>query len=234
VTIPPFLPETDLARIAPLPPNEKRRALENFRLGKPPYSYKPVRASFGDLLNLDTGLFGPLRQASFEHVAQVIKEASRFPDEATANIGVASGLYDQHWSGRERPFGAMGTTIGQKLSYWTPAVLAIDDQPVVPFFNPRRTPLPRHGLRFVFSMMHEQIRVPDPDYSNVRLCVCHFAATKVGTRPIKPTFDTGFELHSFDELQAMIAETYAIWAEVWAGRVEDNRDAGRGRTGFGF
>ena len=175
MTTPHYLPEIDLATFAPLPADQKRKALENFKQGRPPYSYKPLRQSFPDLLNLETGLFGPPAPVSFECIAKTIRANSRFPKEAEANIGVAAALYDQGWRGRPQNFVAMGTTIGQRLTYWTPAVLAIDGRPVIPFFNPRRTPLPPHGCWVVFSMMHEQIRAVDPDYAEAAFCICQFS-----------------------------------------------------------
>lgn len=236
MTTPPFLPEIDLASFAPLPADQKRKALEGFKQGRPPYSYKPVRQSFPDLLNLEMGLFGLPTLVPFDHIAETIRTNSRFPEEAKVNIRVAAGLYAQNWRGRPQNFPAMGTTIGQRLTYWTPAVLAIDGRPVIPFFNPRRTPLSPHGRRFVFSMMHEQIRAADPDYASATLCICHFSTPKTGERVLRPTYDVGVAFYSFDELQTMVAETYAIWAEVWAGRVEETRRRGSGGAdgGFGF
>lgn len=46
------LPEIDLARIAPLATDQKRRALERFKLGHPTLTYKPVRALFADIFNV--------------------------------------------------------------------------------------------------------------------------------------------------------------------------------------
>lgn len=223
MTTAPFLPETDLAWIAPLTPDQKRKALTSFKMGRPPYSYRPVRASYGDLLSLDTPLLGGLGDVPFERIAQVIARNSKHDKEADANIRVAAGLYAQRWRGRRQPLRSAGTSIGQSLTYWTPVVLAVDDRPVIPFFNPRREPLSVDGRRFVFSMMHEHIRLADPDYAAVVFCICHFAATKVGPRPARPTYDTGVLPYGLDELEAMIADTYAIWAEVWAGRVDEMR-----------
>lgn len=236
MTTPPFLPEIDLATFAPLPADQKRKALQGFKQGRPPYSYKPVRQSLPDLLNLETGLFGPAAPVSFERVAETIRANSRFPDEAVANIRVAAGLHAQGWHGRSQSFPAMGTTIGHRLTYWTHVVLAIDGRPVIPFFNPRRSTLSPDARRFVFSMMHEQIRAADPDYAEAALCICHFTAPKTGDRVLRPTYDTGIALYTFDELQAMVAETYAIWAEVWTGRVEEirRRSGSAGDEGFGF
>jgi hypothetical protein len=167
----------------------------------------------------------------FEQIARTIRSNSRFPDEATVNISVAAALYEQAWCGRQQPFSAMAMSNGQHLTYWTPAVLAISGRPVIPFFNPRRTHLPPHGRRFVFSMMHEQLRVPNPDYADAALCICHFTTPKAGDRVARPVFDDGVELYSFNELETMIAETYAIWAEVWAGKVEETRRRGAGAGG---
>lgn len=227
----PFLSETDLATFAPLPSDQKRKALHRYKQGKPPYSYKPVRQSLPDLLNLDMGLFGPSAAVPFERIAEIIRSNSHFQAEEDANIRVASGLHAQAWRGRHQLFPAMTTTIGQRLTYWTPAVLAIDGRPVIPFFNPRRSPLSQLGCRFVFSMMHEQIRVADPDYAGAALCICHFAATQSGPRAVQPVYETGVDLYSFEQLQDMVAETYAIWAEVWAGRVEETRRRGGGGSG---
>lgn len=234
MTTPQFLPEIDLANIAPLPADQKRKALEGFKEGRPPYSYKPVRQSFPDLLNLEMGLFGPPAPVPFERIAEIIRTNSRFSDEAEANIRVAASLYAQNWRGRPQDFPAMGTSTGQRLTYWTPAVLAIDGRPVVPFFNPRRGPLSPHGRRFVFSMMHEQIRAADPDYASATLCICHFSTSKTGERTLHPAYDTGVTLYTFDELQTMVAETYDIWAEVRAGRIEETRRRGSGDAGGGF
>lgn len=234
MTTPPFLPEIDLATFAPMPADQKRKALEGFKRGKPPYSYKPIRQSLPDLLNLDTGLFGPAMPVSFDRIVEIIRANSRFPAEADANIRVAAGLHAQRWHGRPQTFPAMGTTIGHRLTYWTPVVLAIDGQPVIPFFNPRRTTLSPNARRFVFSMMHEQIRSPDPDYAAAAFCICQFTAPKTGDRVLRPTYDKDVALYSFGELQAMVAETYAIWTEVWTGRVEEIRRRGGGGADGSF
>ncbi len=51
------LPEIDLARIAPLPADQKRRALEHFKLGHPTITYKPVRTRFADIFNVQPYMF---------------------------------------------------------------------------------------------------------------------------------------------------------------------------------
>ena len=99
---------------------------------------------------------------------------------------------------------------------------------MVPFINPRRKPLSVLGRRFVFSMMHEQIRVPNPDYAEIGLCICHFATAANNERSAALSFDRGVELFSFDQMQDMLDETYAIWAEVREGRIAETRRRGNG------
>jgi hypothetical protein len=121
----------------------------------------------------------------------------------------------------------MSVTTGLKLSYWSPAVVAIDGKPCVVFIDPRRTKaLTGDGRRFVLSVMHERIRVADPDYENVSLAVLQFRARGEAPRETKIHFDSGVRLFSFDELDRMVQATYAMWKEVWEERVETRRRAG--------
>ena len=51
----------------------------------------------------------------------------------------------------------------------------------------------------------------------------------------RPQALDGIVLYDFDQLQTMVAETYAIWAEVWTGRTEVIRRNGTSDgEGFGF
>ena len=88
------LPEIDLARIAPLSRDEKRRALEQIRLGHPPYSYGPVRASMSDVLNVQSDLIGPMPRTPWEKIAQAIQRKSHSDAEEQANLRVAAGLFN--------------------------------------------------------------------------------------------------------------------------------------------
>lgn len=54
------LHEIDLARIAPLARDEKRKRLVQLRASKSVFSYDPVRRSLSDILNVSLDLFGPV------------------------------------------------------------------------------------------------------------------------------------------------------------------------------
>ena len=52
------LSEIDLARIGPLDREEKLNRLRMLKVGRPPHTYNPFRASLGDILNLQPEMFG--------------------------------------------------------------------------------------------------------------------------------------------------------------------------------
>src|SRR5262249_19652097 len=122
--------------------------------------------------------------------------------------------------------------IGVKVQFWLPLVLLIDGKPLVPFFDPRRSlRLTEEARRFAFSVMHERIRVADPDLAAVGLGIFQFNETKGQGRVLKLHTDAGVELYSFDELDAMVVETYSLWREVLAEREEGRRERANGRRG---
>jgi hypothetical protein len=105
------------------------------------------------------------------------------------------------------------------------ALLSVGGEPLVPFFDPRRTStnLTAQAKRFVFSVMHERIRVADPDLAHVRLGIFQFTVPDSGPRMPKLQTDEGVVLFTFNELEEMVRETYEIWTEVYARRTERER-----------
>jgi hypothetical protein len=96
--------------------------------------------------------------------------------EEKANMQVAEGLYryadDQKIHSRKHEFLPLPLSIGQKVVYWHSLVLVADHIPIVPFFDPRRSVrLTPEARRFVLSMMHERVRVADPDFEKALLAI---------------------------------------------------------------
>lgn len=87
------------------------------------------------------------------------------------------------------------------------------------------------GRQFVLSMMHEAIRVPDPDLAGVQLGIFQFEPVEDGVRFLKLYTDEGVPLFRFDELDEMICDTYATWAEVLGERETEARRRGSGSRG---
>jgi hypothetical protein len=81
-------------------------------------------------------------------------------------------------------------------------------------------------------MMNEAIRSADPDLAGVQLGIFQFEAPDDdGERPIRLHTDEAVTLFGFYELDEMIRETYAIWAEVLGERELQMRRRGAGSRG---
>src|ERR1700730_1320806 len=79
------LPEIDLARIAPLSIDDKRRQLEQHKAGRPPFSYDPLRQTVHDVINVTPDLFGPAKPTPWATVEQLIRRQAKPGDEYNAN-----------------------------------------------------------------------------------------------------------------------------------------------------
>jgi hypothetical protein len=231
------LPEIDLARIAPLSRDEKRRALEQIQLGHPPYSYSPMRATISDVLNVQSDLLGSVPRTPWQKIQETICKKSRSGPEQDANLRVASGLFgfvdERKIVGRHHDIFPLQLGVGAKVVFWQQTILVWEGKALIPFFDPRRAKrLTAQGRRFVLSVMHERIRASDPDFADVSLGVVQFSLSDNGPRTPVLVTDDGLELFSFDELDQMVRDTYELWMEVLEERIVDVRR--RGAAGGGF
>ena len=232
------LPEIDLARISPLAREQKLRALEQMQLGRPPYSYAPFRGSLSDLTNIQADLAGPMARTSWAQISSVISKACHSDAQEKANLRVAEGLFRfaeaSGLIGRHHDFFPLPLGLSAKVSYWQNAILTLDQRPIIPFYDPRRAKsLTSDARRFVFSVMHERIRVPDPDFAEVAFAIFQFERSKEGARLPVTFLDSTVELFTFDELDEMVRETYEIWQEICEDRAADARRR-RTASGGGF
>ncbi|AWZ19772.1 hypothetical protein [Roseovarius sp. TM1035] len=231
-----LLPDIDLARIAPQRDDIKRKSLEQMKGGFSTFSYKPVRACFSDIFNIQPDLdLGAAKPTPWAVIEAELRKRSRSDEEFTYNLRVARGLHDFASSGRvygrRQEFYPLSMGIGQKITLWLPMILAIDEQASALFIEPRRTRgLTAEGRRFTFSMMHERIRAADEDFANVRLTIVQFGDPSDGRRAVRLHTDEGVELYTREELEQMVASTYEMWREV----LEERGRKARGRaTGTG-
>ena len=223
------LPDIDLARIAPQRDDMKRKSLEQIKDGFPPFSYRPVRSCYSDIFNIQPELdLGEAAATPWPVIEAKLKTHSRSDEELTYNRRVALGLHDFATSGgvigRGNEFFPLAMGLGQKVTYWLPMILRIDEQASALFVEPRRTRgLTVEGRRFAFSMMHERIRAADEDFANVRLTIAQFSDPVADRRAVILHTDVGVELYLRDELEFMVASTYEMWREVLEGREQEAR-----------
>jgi len=232
------LSEIDLARIAPLEADEKRYRLRLLKAGRPPHTYNPFRASLGDILNLQPEMFESGGDYTpWSQISADIGKRANTDDERKFNLAVAEALYDfgveQDVRSYRKLIAPWAVGYGQSVMYWWNLYTVIEKQPCFVFVDPRiSNPLTRLARKFALSMMHERIRVPDPDFANARLLVAQFGKSGEGKRTIKMFEET--ELFGFDALNEMIDETYQIWIEVLEERAEEARKKSAGTTPLGF
>ncbi|WP_217355599.1 hypothetical protein [Ruegeria sp. HKCCA4008] len=230
------MPDIDLARIAPLPDAEKRHELEKFKLGNPSINYKPLRSNFSDILNVRPEMFDRIDPTELSVIERKVKRQARWDKEELANLRVVRGLHalaqEKKVIGRRQEFYPFQMRMGWKVSLWLPTILAIDEAPYATFIDPRgNRGLNDIARQFAFSMMHERIRVEDPDFEEVRLSIVKFGQPterhagdkKKGFRPARFFTDEGVDLIPLDELERMVATTYEIWREVSEGREQEAR-----------
>jgi hypothetical protein len=234
------LSEIDLARIGPLESGEKRHRLRLLRFGRPPHTYAPLRGQLGDILNLQPEMFGSSAEVTpWETISAAIVKSASHDAEAKFNLAVAKSLHDfaleKKIRSYRKPISAWPVGYGQSVSYWWNLYTVLEDQPCFIFADPRiSNPLTRDGRRFVLSLMHERIRVPDPDFAESRLVVAQFGKGEGYARTIRLFDAIEGELFNIDQLNEMIDETYRIWTEVLHERADEEKKKAGVSNPMGF
>jgi hypothetical protein len=222
-----------LARIAPLPRAQKYTELERLNFKRPPYTYKPVRLSDLDILNVAPGpLADKLPRTPWPLIEREIARRCGSTEEKDANLRVGEGLYnyaDEHsLRGARYPIAPLAMGLTHKIVYWCPAVLEIDGRMCVPFIDHRRTAkMTALARQFTFSAMQDRMR-GYLDLADAVPAIFQFENSDKGPRNVIPYFADGIELFTYDQLESMVRETYEIWREILQGR----RDRPTGTTGL--
>lgn len=232
-----LLPEIDLARISPMPSRQKENELRKLKQKRPPYSYAPTRKQIFDIFHIESGFMHGTPRTKWNTIAQLIAKEARSADECLANLRVSKALYDfaikEEISGRKQEFTPLTVGVSQRIAFWHPAVIALDAKPTIIFTDPRisSAKLTGDGRKFVFSVMHERIRVAEPDFASVELAIIQFRKLEDKTRTVILHQLLDSDLFSFVELDLMIRETYDIWTKIQIERIEESRRKGTGTTG---
>lgn len=225
------LPETDLARFAVMTPDRRRAALERHKTSYAPYSYNPMKGVISSIFDIELPMFRRPPGLSWDAISGIIeKNSKRGDDERAANLAVGRLLFDFSKAhgvrGRNQEFNAMPVGMATSIRFWSPMVIAVDGRPLVPFIDPRKAhALDTEARRFVLSVMHERIRVLDPDYREVALGIFQFPPDGKRRKAALHT-DEGVDLYDFDTLDMMVRETYELWWQILAEREEKKRRDG--------
>lgn len=220
------LPETDLARIAPLSVADKHAQLRAFNSGGGSWSYAPAREQNFNIANPKNpmGLQSP--RPSLEKIKALVARSCSREEQEDSCVEVVELFFNwftQNASDAiERHIPSMGIGTLGVVRYWENFAAMIDGRPCFFFLDYRRNGgLTSRARRFAFSMMNEQIRRSDPDFSDANLMILQFTQKKGEARIVKSySVDEG-ELYSLSDLSEMIDETYKIWQDVLMDRRDD-------------
>jgi hypothetical protein len=206
----------------------KWAALEQHKMFPPPHSYAPTRRALPDILNIEMGPLAVGLRTGWEKIEDGIRRWSKHDDELDANLAVAKCLYrfaeESNISGRRSEFHPMAGAGGQPIAFWHSAVIDLGGRMVVPFIDPRLTKsLTGASRQFVFSVMHERIRLIDPDFADAELAIIQAPKDALGVRQARVHYASSSELIPFKLLNEMIQETYAIWTKINEERVAAKR-----------
>jgi hypothetical protein len=216
------LSNTDLARAAVAPANQRRSIIKQATGGDGYDRYKGIRACLGAILNVELPLVPSAAPATVAHIKKAIARAcNRGPGEVESNQGAALGLYEYI---REHKVLAADFDLGPvnlgragRRQFWAPYILKISDKNYVPYFDFRGdTRLLSEARRFVFSINHTFIRLFDEEqYGDFGFVIFQFEELNAeGVRKAIPHFDNDLVFWNDKELGAMIDEVYRVLDEI--------------------
>jgi hypothetical protein len=234
------LPETDLARVALLPDDQKRIVLRGVKSFVPPHSLSPLRKVAAALYAARASLF-ELPKCTLPDIEGAIRRlCGANLHWVDPNLSLAKLLFDYNEQrdikAVEWEFPIIPVGYGAKIKFWHDFYSIQEGVPVLSFLDPRLTDgLGMLGRTFVFSAMYRNVAVGD--FVGARLEIVRFPLNKyTGKREV--------ELFTFDErdvveesvLNEAINRTYKVWNEILAERTAAARRQPPTGTegGFGF
>jgi hypothetical protein len=240
--MPRSLPETDLARVALRPDDEKRIVLRAVRSFVPPHSLSPLRKCAGALYAARPSLLELPKCTWPEVEAAIGRRCGTNLHWIEPNLTLARLLFEFNeqrdikavdW---EFPFIPVG--YGAKIKFWHDFYSVQDGVPVLSFLDPRLTDgLGIFGRTFVFSAMHHNVAIGD--FEGARLEIIRFPLNKyTGKREVEVFKFDDRDIVAEASLNRAIDDTYKVWREILAKRQAENRRQQPTGTdddgGFGF
>lgn len=212
------LPETDLARIALLPDDQKRKQLLTVKKGRPPFSYAPVRAEVSAIFNAQHDLM-PLEDVTSEAItAGIKKRCLKLPASLEPNLEVALALHSyvrkKSLVAYHHDFMAVPIGRGAKVKLWHDLYFIEDEKPVICYIDPRKsTGLSELARDFVFSVMHHNLA--RSDFADAQFQIFHFPKGEDGNRIVdEPYRFDKTRLISEETINQSIDTTYNIWFDI--------------------
>lgn len=233
------LPDTEIANLSFLPLEDKRRAL--FAFSQPKQisgTYRPFRKVFADAVNLQFPLFGTsLHSIDLAALRKHLWLECKGNEQVLAmNIAIAEATlqYAQEHSIEATKIDVVSLSFPNSPShdFGLDLLIRYRDRASVVFLDMRRSNgLNQNGRKFMFSALHQRFRTAYSDLSEVGLEIWRYKNNK--NRTLVALTD-GNEHYDFADMEADVAETYAVWSEVVSRAPPRLRAVGDGSNPFGF
>jgi hypothetical protein len=233
------IPDIDLARITVRSTDEQRLHLRQLKFFRPTHTLNPFRRVLADLVNLQHPLLGTATRTRWEVIQQAIENSKESADGIARNLAVAKALYEfgsqAEISSFAKPANRWSVGYGYSVAYWNSFYSVWEGRGAHVYFDPRLShPLGEAGRRFAFSMMHQRLRVDDPDYADLDLVIVGFGRAVGNERSVQVHRASGLTLYTYDQLNEMIDITYSLWLEELARREAEARRAAGGGNPMDF
>jgi hypothetical protein len=232
------IPDIDLARIAVRSADEQRIHLQKLKSFRPTHTLNPFRAAIPDLVNVQPPLFGVAPRTPWAVIENAIANSKEGADGIARNLAVSKALFDfgtqAEISSYPKAANRWSVGFGYSVAYWNAFYSVWEGRGAHVYFDPRLShPLGETGHRFAFSMMHQRLRVDDPDYAELDLVIVSFGRGLGVQRTVEVHHADGLALYGYDELNEMIDTTYGLWFEELARRGAEARRAAGGGNPMG-
>jgi hypothetical protein len=228
------LHETDLARTALLPRDEKVVQLRRIRDFVPRYSWSPFRACLPGIYQATKSLLD-LPDVTWADVESAITiKCKKHPNWLDGNLQLAKILYEEvkksKLRSKEWSFGPLPVGYGTTVKFWPEFYCVEHDRPTITYPDPRRG----HGLTklargFVFSSMHHHIA--RGDFGDAKFKIATFPVLGDEGRGIRIFEMDPKDVLDIDTLNFAIQETFQLWFEILEEREREARRSARTGTG---
>ena len=231
------LPPTDLANIAVLRAEEQFERLMAKRDFVPPHSLEWTRRNLRVLMGAEGDLGLGLPILSFEELRKTARNTIKRSCDLTPNLKRCQAILEysskRRLVSREGVFGVHRVSADMSVAYAHSIVSFEGEQGFIPFFDLRKSGGLTSGARdFIFSMNFHLIIDADVDFADCGLRVIKYIDPVNASPFMRDEIFSGEPRYGYDELSAMIAQTYEIWSEVQDIRRRADRDQGTGTDGL--
>ncbi len=227
------LPETDVAKICVRPKAEQYGLLRGKRSFRPPHSLEPTRNNLASLLGVPVPMF-PEETVSREEAITSLMSSIKNEADRKPNLLRARAILDLRDRYIQRAADATmrghRVTVDNTIYLAHSIILELDNKPVIPFFDLRKSGhLTAKARDFVFSMNYHLLVNSMENFRDFGLVILNYWEEAGQNFGLTPHFFDGRPKYSFEELTDMVATTYSIWLEI----LDERRNQGEPDEGHG-